>query len=287
MNKTLLNNKIFTINGLQIMIDRDLAELYNVSTKRLNERVKRNINRFPKEFRFQLTKKQTLELVANCDRLNNLKHSSTLPYAFTEQGVAMLSAILNSEIAIDMSIKIINAFVVMRREISNNSLILQRLNKIEKQQIQADKNFTEIFEALSDKKYLPSEGIFFDGQIYDAYSFVAKLIKNAKSSIKIIDNYIDDTVLTLLSKNKNNVDISIYTNKISKEQKLDLQKYQEQYPKITVKETNKIHDRFLIIDNNDLYHIGASLKDLGRKWFAFSKINKEILTLLNKLENLE
>jgi len=278
-----IKNMIFTFRGLQTMIDRDLAELYGVSTKRLNEQVKRNINRFPENFRFQLTDNEKIELVANCDRLKNLKHSSVNPYAFTEQGIAMLSSVLNSQTAVEISIKIMEAFVDMRKFILKNATIFQRLDKIEQKQIENDHKFELLFQALENKNLNPKQGIFYDGQIFDAYKFVTELIKGARKSIVLIDNYVDETILTLFSKNQN-INIKIYTKNLNKQLKLDLEKYNAQYKPIEIKRFSKSHDRFLIIDNQEIYHFGASLKDLGKKWFAFSKFDMEALEILGKLE---
>jgi hypothetical protein len=278
-----IKNMIFSFRGLQIMIDRDLAELYGVSTKRLNEQVKRNLNRFPESFRFQLTDNEKIELVANCDRFNKLKHSSVNPYAFTEQGLAMLSAVLNSKTAVEVSIKIMNAFVDMRKFILNNATIFQRLDKIEQKQIENNNKFELLFQALENNTIKPKQGIFYDGQIFDAYKFVAKLIKGAEKSIILIDNYVDETILTLFSKNQK-INVTIYTKNISRQLKLDLDRYNAQYKPIEIKRFSKAHDRFLIIDNKKIYHFGASLKDLGKKWFAFSKFDMEAIEILGKLE---
>jgi len=278
-----IKNLIFTFRGLQLMIDRDLAELYGVPTKRLNEQVKRNINRFPISFRFQLTDNEKAELVANCDRFDKLKHSSVNPYAFTEQGVAMLSAVLHSQTAVEISIKIMEAFVEMRKFILNNATIFHRLDKIEQKQIESDKKFETLFQALESKSVQPKQGIFYNGQIFDAYEFVSNLIKSANKSIVLIDNYIDETVLTLFSKNQE-AKVKIYTKNISKQLKLDLKKYNNQYKPIEIKYFNQAHDRFLILDNAEIYHFGASLKDLGKKWFAFSKFTINAVEILSKLE---
>lgn len=282
-----IQKRIYTIKGLQVMIDYDLAELYEVQTKRLNEQVKRNINRFPNSFRFQLTKNEKDELVAKCDHLQNLKFSSTLPYVFTEQGVAMLSAILKSETAINVSVNIMNTFVNMRKIVSSNNELFQKLESLEKRQlyyeIKSDKKFNKVFEAIEKKSIKTKQGIFYDGQVYDSYIFVSDLIKSAKNSIILIDNYIDETVLTLLSKRKEDVSTAIYTKNISKQLELDLKKYNAQYPKIEIKRFTQAHDRFLILDKKEIYHIGASLKDLGKKWFAFSKLELEADEILNKL----
>ncbi len=279
-----VKNRIFTIRGMQVIIDRDLADFYEIPTKRLNEQVKRNIDRFPKIFRFQLIDSEKNELVANCDRFEKLKYSSVNPYAFTEQGVAMLSAVLRSKTAISISIQIMQAFVEMKRFMTTNAGIFQRLDKVEQKQIVSDKNFENIFDALEDKRIKPRQGIFYDGQIFDAYVFVADLIKSATKSIVLIDNYIDESVLQLFVKRNKNVTVSIYTRNFTKILKQDLKKYNSQYPPVTVKEFSKAHDRFLIIDQTEVYHFGASLKDLGKKWFAFSKMDIGALEILNKIK---
>jgi hypothetical protein len=278
-----IKNMIFSFRGLQVMIDRDLAELYGVPTKRLNEQVKRNLKRFPDSFRFQLSDSEKSELVANCDRFEKLKHSSVNPYAFTEQGVAMLSSVLHSKIAIEISIKIMEAFVEMRKLILNNASIFQRLENIEKKQLESDNKFELLFNALENNSIKPKQGIFYNGQIFDAYKFVAELIRGAERYIVLIDNFVDETVLTLFSKNPK-VNVEIYTKNISKQLKLDLNKYNSQYKPIKVQRFNQAHDRFLIIDNKDIYHIGASLKDLGKKWFAFSKFDIDVVEILGKLK---
>lgn len=278
-----IKNLIFSFRGSQIMIDRDLAELYGVPTKRLNEQVKRNLNRFPESFRFQLTDNEKIKLVANCDRFEKLKHSSVNPYAFTEQGIAMLSAVLHSQTAVEVSVKIMGAFVDMRKFILNNATIFQRLDKIEQKQIEGENKFELLFQALENNTIRPKQGIFYEGQIFDAYKFVAELIKGTEKSIVLIDNYVDETVLTLFSKNQK-VNVEIYTKNITKQLKLDLDKYNAQYKSIEIKKFNQAHDRFLIIDNKEVYHFGASLKDLGKKWFAFSKFDMNAIEMLGKLK---
>ena len=280
-----IQNLIFTIRGIQTMIDRDLAELYGVEVKRLNEQVKRNIGRFPAEFRFQLNNTEKEELVANCDRFKTLKHSSVNPYAFTEQGVAMLSAVLRSETAVKVSIQIMQAFVQMKKFISVNAGIFQRLDKVERKQIETDQKFEQIFKALEDKSIKPKQGIFYDGQVFDAYVFVSDLIKSAQKSILLIDNYINESVLQLFTKRKKNVSVRIYTKNITKILKQDLEKHNTQHPKIKIEKFTKAHDRFLIIDETTVYHFGASLKDLGKKWFAFSKMNMEAMEMIANLKN--
>ena len=277
-----IENRILTLRGKQVMIDRDLAELYEVDTKRLNEQVKRNIDRFPERFRFQLSNQEKDELVANCDRFNGLKHSSSNPFAFTEQGVAMLSAVLKSETAVYTSICIIDAFVAMRNFLINNASIFQRMERIEMKQLKTDEKVDAILDRLNEPKE-PEQGIFFEGQIFDAYAFVADLIRKAKSRIVIIDSYIDDSVLVQLSKRKPGVTVDIYDGKISDQLRQDVNRHNRQYPGVTLHDYNKAHDRFLIIDE-EVYHIGHSLKDLGKKLFAFSRM--EVMSgseLLSKL----
>jgi hypothetical protein len=280
-----LQSMIFTVRGAQVMIDRDLASIYQVENKRLNEQVKRNITRFPKEFRFQLTDVEKEELVANCDRFEPLKHASSNPYAFTEQGVAMLSAVLRSETAIQTSIHIINAFVAMRRLLAASGGLLQRMDTLEKRQItheiKTDDRFEQVFDALESKNLNQTQGIFFDGQIFDAYVFVNDLLRQAKKSIVLIDNYVDDSVLQQLAKRKKGVSATILTRAIGKELAQDLKKHNAQYPPITIHQFADSHDRFLILDGENVYHLGASLKDLGRKWFAFSKMDKAGLKVMS------
>ncbi len=195
----------------------------------------------------------------------------------------MLSAVLRSETAIKISIEIMKAFVAMRKFLIKNGEIFYRLEKFERIQLNHTKKFETIFKALETKDNPPNQGIFFEGQIFDAYKFVSKLIRSAKGSIILIDNYIDESVLTLLTKRKENVTVSIYTKKITKQLQLDLTKHNAQYPPVRIEEFKNAHDRFLIIDNRDVYHFGASLKDLGNKWFAFSKFGKEALEILKRL----
>ncbi len=281
-----VKSKIYTIRGKQVMIDRDLAELYQVPVKRLNEQVKRNKERFPDNFCLQLSKKEKDELVANCDRFEKWKYSSSLPYMFTEQGVAMLAGILKSKIAVQISIQIINAFVQMRKFINTNASIFSRIEKLEDGQKIFNKKINKVFQTLNRGKIKPKQGIFYNGQIFDAYVLVAKIIKSANKNIILTDNYVDETVLELFSKRKKKVKVIIYTNKFTEVLKQDLEKYnqQQQDKKIEIKTFKKSHDRFLIIDNKTIYHIGASLKDLGKKWFGFSKLEIETKNILNRLE---
>lgn len=265
-----IENRILLIRGIHVMIDRDLAELYQIETKTLNQQVKRNQERFPDAFMFRLNEHEFSELVTNCDRFNSLKHSSSLPYAFTEQGVSMLSAVLRSPTAIQVSICIMESFVKMRRYLVSNMGLFQRLEQFEIRQRNTEKQVDKILHIIDESRNLKQEqGIFFDGQIFDAYVFAADLVRSAESSIILIDNYIDETVLTILDKRNEDVEAIIYTKELNRQFSLDLKKHNEQYRPIEVRTFNKAHDRFLLIDDK-VYHLGASLKDLGRKWFAFS-----------------
>ena len=265
----IIEDRIYTMRGVQVMIDRDLAELYGVETKRLNEAVKRNIERFPDKFRFQLTDDERLKLVANCDRFKLLKHSSSNPFVFTEQGIAMISAVLRSETAIEVSIRIMEAFVAMRKYIIANAQLFQRIDRLEMSQLETNHKLDVIFKQLENKIIKENQGIFFDGQIFDAYVFISRLIKQAQREIILMDNYVDETVLTLLDKRAEHVEATIYTHSVTKQLKLDVDKHNSQYQPIAIKSFRESHDRFICIDEK-VYHIGASLKDLGKKWFAFS-----------------
>jgi hypothetical protein len=221
-----IESQIFTIRGLQVMIDRDLAEMYQVETKVLNQAVKRNSERFPIQFRFQLTENEKTELVTICDRFDSLKHSSSNPNVFTEQGVAMLSAVLRSKIAVQISIQIINAFVEMRKFIANHYGLLQRMDGIERKQLETDQKFEQVFKALESKNIIPNQGIFFDGQVFDAYELASKIIRSAKKSIVLIDNYIDESTLTHLSKKTKAVKVVLLTKTMSNQLTLDVKKSQ-------------------------------------------------------------
>lgn len=294
-----IENLIFTIRGIQVMLDAHLAEMYGISTGRLNEQVKRNKERFPESFMFQLTSSEFEHLKsqnaifnepAKTLRSQNAiiknqrgKHRKYLPFVFTEQGVAMLSAVLRSPEAVRVSIQIMQAFVEMRKFILGNATLFQRIDRIELKLLEADGKFEQLFRALEKDKIRPDKGIFFDGQVFDAYTFVAELIRSAKESIILVDNYVDDSVLVLLSKRNDGVSATIFTKNFGKQLQLDLEKHNSQYPEISVKEFADSHDRFLIIDSKELYHFGASLKDLGKKWFAFSKIDAKVVEFIHHL----
>ena len=271
---------IKVIRGQQVMLDKDLATLYGVETRVLNQTVKRNIERFPDDFRFELSREECLrsQIVISNGRGGN-RYST---YAFTEQGVAMLSSVLRSQTAIEVNIQIMRAFVSMRHFMVNNASVFSRLETIEYHQLEmqqhqqeTDKRIDEVFRRLDEGNAKPKQGVFYNGQIYDAYTFVSDLIKSAKRRIILIDNYVDETVLTLLDKRGNDVSAVIYTQQISRQFQLDIDRHNAQYAPIDVETFRLSHDRFLCIDD-DVYHIGASIKDLGKKWFGFSKM--EILT---------
>ena len=291
---------IRVIRGQQVMLDRDLAELYGVETRRLNEQVKRNIERFPEDFMFQLTKEEFENWKSQFATSNSIVMGARKrPYAFTEQGVAMLSGVLKSSTAVEANIRIMRAFVSMRHFMVNNAAIFRRLETIEFNQLESNKvqakilahqevqdhRIDEIFRRLDEGMYKPKQGIFFDNQIYDAYSFVSELVKSAKQRIILIDNYVDETVLTLLDKRGENVSATIYTQQVSRQLRLDVDRHNSQYPPIEVDVFRRSHDRFLCIDDT-VYHVGASIKDLGKKWFAFSKMEdfkpEELVARINE-----
>jgi len=298
--KSGMDGKIFLIRGLQVMLDSDLAELYGVETRVFNQAVKRNIDRFPIEFRFQLTKEESENLrsqiatsslrsqsvTLKSDRRG--QHRKYMPFVFTEQGVAMLSAVLRSEAAVKISIQIMKAFVEMRHFVQENVLLLKEINQLKTDQVllrlETDKKFEQVFNALEAGREPPEQGVFFDGQIFDAYSFVSKLVRKAKTSIVLVDNYVDDSVLTMLSKRKKGVSAKIYCKRFTKQLRLDLEKHNKQYPSVEIISFDAAHDRFLILDETAVYHVGASLKDLGKKWFAFSKIEKDALKVIDQLK---
>ena len=279
-----ISSKIYTVRGVKVMLDRDLAKLYGVSTKVFNQAIKRNSDRFPEDFKFQLSDAEFSNwrsqfVTSNGDKMG-LRHA---PYVFTEQGISMLSGILKSDVAIAMNIKIIRLFVAMRHSISPQLLLENRVQLLEKQQEETLKNMNNILNAMEAKGLQAEEGIFYDGEVFDAYQFISRLIKSAKKSIVLFDNYIDETTLALFSKNQA-VDVIIYTQSISKTLRVDVEKYNTQYKEIEIKVFKKSHDRFIILDENEVYHIGASLKDLGKKWFAFSRMSLDSLSILKKVE---
>lgn len=279
-----IESRILTIRNQQVMIDRDIAELYGVETRRLNEQVKRNSERFPEEFCFQLTKEETESIssksqIATLNVSGNLRGSNIkkMPFAFTEQGVAMLSTVLKSDTAVLMSIQIMKAFVAMRKFMLINAQVFQRLDNIEKHQISTDSKINELFDKMDKYKIDDTQGIFFQGQIFDAYAKFESFIAQAQKEIILIDNFVDLSILERFSKKKPNVNITIWTAPKTPLTLQDIQQFNTQYPTLTVNHTTKMHDRFLIFDNKILYHIGASLKDLGKKCFAFEILDKSLI----------
>ena len=283
-----IKNLIYTVRGKQVMLDSDVAMLYHYETKNINKAMKRNINRFPEDFCFQLTEKEVenLRFQIGTSSLNKENYGGRryLPYVYTEQGISMLAGVLKNEIAIQVSISIIRAFIEMRRFISLNGQIFQEISDIKGQLLEHDKKFDEVFDELQRKQETEfKQSIFFDGQIFDAYSLIIDIIRQARQKILIIDNYIDDSILKMLSKKNKNVEVVIFTTQNSNIRKLDIQKFNKQYPVLKLAYTNKFHDRFIVIDNKELYHIGASLKDLGKKCFAISKIEDD--EYIDKISN--
>lgn len=305
--------RIIFVRGVQVILDSDIAGMYGVETRRLNEQVKRNEARFPEHFRFQLTEEEWDGLSRQPDSSNspnslrsknatlkpdeNLKSQNaisshggrrSLPYVFTEQGVAMLSAVLRSDTAVQVSIRIMEAFVQMRSYFLQNATLFQKIEQVETRQLKhiadSDEKFNRLFNALEDSsKKSPAQGIFFNGQIFDAYAFASDRIREAKTEIILIDNYIDDSVFTLFSKRSVKTKATLYTRRISKTLQLDLDKHNAQYPSIALQTVMGFHDRFLIIDRKALYHLGASLKDLGKQCFAFSRMDDLLPEILTKL----
>ncbi len=268
-----MKNIIREIRGRQVILDADLARLYGVETKVLNQAVKRNIERFPEDFMFQLTREEILRSQIVTSKVDDNRGGSRyLPYAFTEQGIAMLSGILRSPTAIEVNIRIMRAFVEMRHLITDNANVFSRINTLEQRQLVAENKIDQVFSILERNDNAPKQGIFFEGQIYDAYNFASELICSAKKSIVLIDNYVDNAVLTMLDKRSAYVSAHIVTSRINHTLQLDLERHNAQYPPITISCYTKAHDRFLFIDEN-VYHIGASIKDLGKKLFGFSLMN--------------
>lgn len=275
-----IKSRIFTIRGVQVMLDRDLAALYGVTTKRLNEQVKRNKARFPASFRFSLSKEEMKELVANCDRLQFMKHSSVPMSAFTEHGLIMLASVLKSDVAISVSIRITNAFVAMRKALASVAPILSRLDVVERRQItdqtRNEERFDTIFKAMDGGDF-PPQKVFFEGKHYDAFSFARKLVRKAAKSIVLVDGYCDETTLDILAQKRGGATVMVATSQKVVDRELTpvaIAKFNKQNPTLKVKATGAFHDRFLILDDKELYHFGASLKDLGRQYCAVSKMDE-------------
>ena len=274
---------IITVRGEQVLIDQDVARLYGVTTKRLNQQANRNSARFPSNFRFELTKEERDEVVANCDHLQSLKFRPTLPFAFTEQGIGQLSSVVHSQKAIERSIVIMNAFVAMRRFIVQNAGVLMRIAHLERHQIETDEKIDKILDKMEERspKLLP-EQIFQSGCVWDAWSYVSDLMRSAKQRIVLIDNFVDDRVLSMLDKRAEGVTATIHS-RYNEQFLTDLKKHNEQYPAIDfVQLPHKNHDRFLIIDGK-VYFMGASLKDIGAGLCAVAEMQtapEKVLELL-------
>lgn len=275
-----IKSLIYTIRGKQVMLDSDVARLYHYETRRINEAVKRNTERFPMEFCFQLTSKEYETLKSQIATSNIRGGKQKLPYVFTEKGILMLSGLLKNEVAIEVSIKIVEAFVEMRKFLSSNGQLFDRLTNVEYKLLEHDKKFDQVFDQLQHEENIKQK-IFFEGQIYDAYSLIIDIIKNANKKILIIDNYIDDSVLKMLAKKNRNVEVIILTSEKSNIEKIDIQKFNKEYPILKVAKTNKFHDRFIVIDDEKMYHLGASIKDLGKKCFGINRI--EDIEIINKV----
>lgn len=289
VNDDEIKNLIHTIRGKQVMLDRDLAKLYNCKngTKTINQAVRRNIERFPERFMFQLCEEEYTFCGPNLGPQNVVSKIRSLPYAFTEQGVAMLATIIKTEVAVEISIRIMDAFVEMRKFLIDNQFIIERINTIELNQLEYKKETNEKlkeherrfeimlkeFEKNNPKDCM--QKVFFEGQIWDSYNLIVNIIKRAEKKILIIDNYIDDSILEMLSKKKEGVEVVIITSNKSNILKLDIQKFNKEYPTLKIAKSDKFHDRFIIIDNKELYHCGASLKDLGKKCFGINRIEDE------------
>ena len=281
-----IKSRIFTVRGLQVVVDRDLAELYGVQTKVLNQAVKRNANRFPPEFMFVLAKDETEELVTNCDRFASMKHSSVPMRAFSEHGVIMVASVLKSDIAAQISVKITRVFVAMRKALASIAPILMRIDNVEQRQIadrtrneenqrRNEERFDTIFRAMAGGDF-PPQKVFFEGKHYDAYSFAKKLVRKAAKKIVLVDGYSDEVTLDILSQKKGGVAVLVATSQKMIDKHLTsvaVEKFNKQNPTLTVKAVVTFHDRFLILDDKELYHFGASLKDLGRQYCAVSKMD--------------
>lgn len=283
-----IKSLIYVVRGQQVMLDSDLAMLYQVETKVFNQAVSRNIERFPENFRFQLTKEEFEALRSQIATLNGRGGRRYRPYMFTEQGIAMLSGVLRSDVAIQVSIRIMNTFVEMRRFIANNALLFEKVSDIELKQLEyqksTDEKFDKVFQYIEDHAE-SEQKIFFDGQIYDAFSLITSIIQKATKEIILIDGYVDVDTLNILAKKNIGVDAKIYTYASAPLTNRDAANFNAQYPTLTVKKTQVFHDRFIILDGKTAYHIGASIKDAGKKCFGISVLEDPgmVTDLLNRL----
>ena len=280
-----IKSLIYTIRGKQVMLDSDVAKLFNYATKDLNRNVKNNIERFPEYYCFRLTEDEYKSLRCKNFTLNKNgrgEHRKYLPYVFTEYGITMLAGLLKSEIAVNISIKIVNSFIEMRKLLNSNGQVFERLTNVEYKLLEHDKKFDKVFNQLQQEDNIKQK-IFFQGQIWDSYSLIIDIIKRANKKITIIDNYIDDSILKMLIKKNKNVEVIIITSDKSNIENIDIKKFNKEYPTLKVAKSSKFHDRFIIIDNKELYHCGASIKDLGKKCFAINKI--EDINIIDKVLN--
>ena len=282
-----IQSMIYTFRGRQVMLDSDLARLYQVETKYLNRQRNRNAERFPEDFCFQLSKEEYE--ILRCQNVTSKNENGSggrryLPYVFTEQGIAMLSSVLKSEVAAKASINIMRAFVEMRKFLISNNEMFARLDRVELKQLETDKKLEEVFDYIATTKEVKQK-IFFNGQIYDAFSLMVEIVEKAEKELILIDNYVDVNTLNILSKKKDGVNVLIVTSGKGNLTDKDIAKFNSQYPKLTVKISKDFHDRFLIIDRKEVYHIGASIKDAGKKSFGITKLEVEELTksLLDKV----
>ena len=285
-----ISSKIHIIRGQQVMLDFDLAEIYGYSTKAFNQQVKNNIERFDDDFRFQLNKKE-IEILRSKILTSSWGGSRYKPYAFTEQGIYMLMTVLKGDLAVTQSKMLIRTFKEMKHFIQNNSHIFIELDNIKKHLLESDihhketdKKIKELFSMMDKYNIKETQGIFFQGQIFDAYAKFESFLSAAKKEIILIDNYVDLSILQRLTKKKTGVNVTIYTDYKTKLTNQDIQTFNKQYPTLSLNYTKKTHDRFLIIDNTTLYHIGASLKDLGKKCFGFSVLDSNYIPMI--LQNL-
>ena len=281
-----IQSMIYTFRGRQVMLDSDLARLYQVETKVFNQAVKRNIDRFPENFRFQLTDSEFENLRSQIVTSSLSGHGGRrfMPYVFTEQGIAMLSAVLKSDVAVEVSVKIMNSFVEMRNFLLSNREMFNRLDRVELKQLETDKKLEEVFDYIATTKEVKQK-IFFNGQIYDAFSLMVEIVEKAEKELILIDNYVDVNTLNILSKKKDGVNVLIVTSGNGNLTDKDIAKFNSQYPKLAVKISKDFHDRFFIIDRNEVYHIGASIKDAGKKSFGITKLEEHDLidSLLGKV----
>ena len=291
-----IKSRIHTIRGVQVMLDRDLAELYSVPTKRLNEQVKRNAERFPPNFMFVLSQTEMRELVANCDRFASMKHSTVPMTAFTEHGILMLASVLKSGVAVHASIRITNIFVAMRKALSAIAPVMARIEEAERRQLEEktarlsdqqrnEERFDVIFKAMDGGDF-PPQKVFYDGQVYDAFEQMKKFVRMAKTELIVIDPYFADSVLPLVAQKRNSVSVLVVKNSRNKLlHAADVAAFNAQFGNsLAVKTSDRFHDRFLILDRSVLIHVGASLNYHGKRCFAFSSLDKSnIPDILAKL----